>query len=49
MSRLLLASAALVLAGFAKVDASGPTSLSDAKALAAKEKELVLLDFSTEW
>ena len=49
MSRILLTSAALALAGFATADASGPTTLSDAKALAAREKELVLLDFSTEW
>ena len=48
MSRLLLASAALALASFVTADA-GHKSLPEAKALAAKEKELLLLDFSTEW
>jgi hypothetical protein len=48
MSRLLLASVALGLASFAQAGA-GPTTLSDAKTLAAREKELLLLDFATEW
>ncbi|MGH2571694.1 MAG: hypothetical protein ACRDGR_10730 [bacterium] len=47
MSRLLLASA-VALASFATADA-GHQTLSEAKAQAAKEKELLLLDFSTEW
>jgi hypothetical protein len=50
MSRILLASVAFALAGFASAGAgTGPATLSDAKALAAREKELLLLDFSTEW